>query len=77
MKANWSDYGGNCPDQPVQNLMGIDMVSKHSKYQILDTSPLMLSRGDASSEGSHICVPGPIEFWSGMLYYRIKGLSYK
>jgi hypothetical protein len=71
MKAIWGDYGGNHPAQPVQNLMGIDMVSKHSNYQILDTSPLMLSRADASSDGSHFCLPGPMEFWSRMMYYRI------
>jgi hypothetical protein len=51
--------------------MGIDMVSKHSNYQILDISPLMLSRADATADGCHFCVPGPVEFWGQMLFYRI------
>jgi hypothetical protein len=68
MKTVWSDYGRT---QPAQNLIGMDMVSKHSNYQILDTSPLMLSRADASSDGSHMCIPGPLAFWGQMLFYRI------
>jgi hypothetical protein len=71
MKAVWSDYGGNYPAQPKQNLIGISMVGSQSDYGILDISPLMLSRADATSDGSHFCLPGPIEIWSRMLYYRI------
>lgn len=71
MNAVWSDYGGNYPAQPKQNLIGINMVGSQSDYEILDISPLMLSRADATSDGSHFCLPGPLEFWSRMLYYRI------
>jgi hypothetical protein len=69
--AGWGDYGGNHPAQPLQNLIGISMVLNQSNYGILDTSPLMLSRADATFDGSHFCLPGPHEFWSRMLYYRI------
>jgi hypothetical protein len=72
MVAGWGDYGGNHPVQPLQNLIGIGMVlGNQSNYGILDTSPLMLSRADATFDGSHFCLPGPHEFWSRMLYYRI------
>jgi hypothetical protein len=71
MVAGWGDYGGNHPVQPLQNLIGIRMVGNQSNYGILDTSPLMLSRADATFDGSHFCLPGPHEFWSRMLYYRI------
>jgi hypothetical protein len=71
MKAAWSDYGGNYLAQPKQNLIGISMVGSQSDYEFLDTSPLMLSRADATSDGSHFCLPGPLKFWSRMLYYRI------
>jgi hypothetical protein len=71
MVAGWGDYGGNNPVQPLQNLIGISMVGNQSNYGILDTSPLVLSRADATYDGSHFCLPGPHEYWSRMLYYRI------
>jgi len=77
MDGQWSHYGGSRPEQPIQNLIAFEMFlgpnlkkSDH-KFQILDTSPLMLARGDATFDGSHICLPGPMEYWSRMLYHRI------
>jgi hypothetical protein len=72
MKALWREHGGSHPSsQPEQNLMGTEMVSKHSNCQILDISPLMLSRADATADGSHFCIPGPVEFWGQMLFHCI------
>jgi len=79
MNVTWSMYGGNHPSQPEQNLIALDVLGKKSgttatkrnNIGILDTSPMMLARGDASFDGSHFCLPGPIDYWSRMLYYRI------
>jgi hypothetical protein len=38
---------------------------------VLDTATIMLARGDASFDGVHFCLPGPIQEWSNMLFYRI------
>jgi hypothetical protein len=38
---------------------------------VLDTATIMLARGDASFDGVHFCLPGPIQEWSKMLFYRI------
>ena len=44
---------------------------RRSKIQILDISPMMLARGDATFDGCHFCLPGPMEYWSRMLYHRL------
>ena len=79
MDAKWADYGGNRPELPKQNLIAFEVFlgnhtsnSSDHKIQILDTSPMMLARGDASFDGSHYCLPGPMEFWSRMLYHRLE-----
>jgi hypothetical protein len=71
MEAEWLEYGGKHPVQPEQNMIGIKMIQNQARFGILDVSPLMLSRADATSDGSHFCLPGPTEAWSQMLYYRI------
>jgi hypothetical protein len=79
MTAQWSMYGGNYREQPEQNLLLFDVWQQQSQNisftnhigQILDTSPMTLARADASFDGSHMCLPGPMDYWSRMLYYRI------
>jgi hypothetical protein len=71
MDAKWDHYGGNNPVQPIQNLLGISMVGANSNFSILDVSPLTLARADSTFDGSHFCMPGPIEEWTRMLFYRI------
>jgi len=78
MHGKWSFYGGNKPEQPTQNLIAFEVFldplqHKNStrRVQILDTSPMMLARGDATFDGSHFCLPGPMEYWSRMLYHRL------
>lgn len=75
MYAQWETYGGNMPEQPDQNLIAFSTLLKSSNqrsFQILDTSPLMLARGDATFDGSHFCLPGPVDMWSRMLYTRLE-----
>lgn len=75
MNASWSLYGGNKPEQPMQNLIAFNVFldeSKNRTFQILDTSPMMLARADATFDGSHFCLPGPMDYWSRMLYFRIE-----
>jgi hypothetical protein len=69
--AKWDHYGGNHPVQPIQNLLGISMVGTNSNFRIMDVSPLTLARADSTFDGSHFCMPGPIEEWTRMLFYRI------
>jgi hypothetical protein len=77
MTAQWSDYGGMKPVQPKQNLLALQLyknLSSKTKIKvggILDTSPMTLARSDASFDGSHFCLPGPIDYWSRMLYHKI------
>ena len=75
MDAKWSMYGGSRPEQPTQNRIAFEVFLHRNnsirKFQILDTSPMMLARGDSSFDGSHFCLPGPMEYWSRMLYYRL------
>ena len=79
MTAQWLMYGGNYREQPEQNLFLFDVWQQQSQNvsffnhigQILDTSPMTLARADASFDGSHLCLPGPMDYWSRMLYYRI------
>ncbi|KAL3924737.1 MAG: hypothetical protein SGILL_000864 [Bacillariaceae sp.] len=78
MNAQWKMYGGLHPAQPEQNLIAFDLFSNlTSSYDniqvggILDTSPMMLARADATYDGSHFCLPGPVDYWSRMLFYRI------
>jgi hypothetical protein len=35
------------------------------------TATIMLAWADASFDGVHFCLPGPIQEWSKMLFYRI------
>ena len=74
IQAVWINYGGNLPEQPTQNLLAFDTILRDTRsgLKILDTSPMMLARGDASFDGSHICIPGPMTYWSRMLYYQIQ-----
>jgi hypothetical protein len=66
-ECSLGDFWGTHLAQPEQNLIRIDMVSKQSNFQILDASPLVLS--SHATDGSHFCyLPGPMEFWSHMLY---------
>ena len=63
------------PEQPDQNLIAFSTLlksSNHRSFQILDTSPLMLARGDATFDGTHFCLPGPMDVWSRMLYARLE-----
>jgi len=72
-EAQWSWYGGNSPELPMQNLLAFDaFLAPGRHFRILDTSPMMLSRADASFDGSHFCLPGPMDFWSRMLYYQME-----
>jgi len=70
MHAIWNMYGGDSPEQPQQNLIVFDTILP--KFKILDISPMMLARGDASFDGEHMCLPGPMTYWSRMLYYQIE-----
>lgn len=75
MKDGWSEFGGNSPELPIQNLIAFDVFlgnTTNRKFRILDTSPMMLARADASFDGAHFCLPGPMEDWSRMLYYQIE-----
>ena len=75
MNDVWSEYGGNYPELPIQNLIAFDVFlgnTTNRKFRILDTSPMMLARADASFDGCHFCLPGPMEYWSRMLYYQIE-----
>ncbi|GAX14133.1 hypothetical protein FisN_8Hh028 [Fistulifera solaris] len=75
MHAKWSLYGGNSPEQPMQNKLLLRILASEKRrrpFQILDTAPLMLARADASFDGTHFCLPGPHQLWSQMLYYRIE-----
>jgi hypothetical protein len=47
------------------------MVGTQSNFSVLDVPKLILARADASFDGTHFCMPGPINEWSRMLYYRI------
>lgn len=79
MEAAWSMYGGHYRSQPEQNILAMELLRNYT-YQhqkeskiggILDTSPMILARADASFDGSHFCLPGPMDYWSRMLYYRM------
>jgi len=73
--AHWSWYGGNSPEQPKQNLLVLEVfLGNHTarRFQVLDTAAMMLSRADSSFDENHVCLPGPMDFWSRMLYYRIE-----
>jgi hypothetical protein len=69
--ARYEEFGGNNQAQPWQDLMALKTVGTESNFGILDTSSLTLVRADATFDGSHMCLPGPMEYWSRMLYYRI------
>ena len=71
MKAKWTDYGGNHPSQPMQNLLALTVISRNTGVRVLDVAPPMLARADASFDGSHMCLPGPHTMWSKMLYAQI------
>jgi hypothetical protein len=71
MDASWGHYGGNHPAQPIQNLLGLSMVAAQSNFSIMDVAPLTLARADSTFDGSHFCMPGPMEEWTRMLFYRI------
>jgi hypothetical protein len=47
------------------------MVGANSSFTIMDVLPLRLARADSTFDGSHFCMPGPIEQWARMLFYRI------
>lgn len=74
----WSTYGGSYPEQPIQNLIALDVFLGNNtngtdrRFRILDTSPMMLARADGSFDGSHFCLPGPMDHWSRMLYYQVE-----
>lgn len=73
MNAQWELFGGNYQEQPLQNLMALEIFKKSSrKFQILDTSPMTLGRTDTSFDGCHFCIPGPTDHWSRMLYYQME-----
>lgn len=75
MHAKWSLYGGNTPEQPMQNKLLLRILASEKRrrnLQILDTAPMMLARADASFDGTHFCLPGPHQLWSQMLYHRME-----
>ena len=82
MHAMWDTYGGNQQELPDQNLVAFSTlldknnidIHRHRSLQILDTSPMMLARGDATYDydEAHFCLPGPMEFWSRMLYLHLE-----
>lgn len=47
------------------------MIGTESNFGILDTSTLTLARADATYDLTHLYLPGPMEYWNRMLYYRI------
>lgn len=71
MDAKWEHYGGDHRAQPIQNLLGISMVGANSSFSIMDTAPIVLARADSTSDATHFCMPGPIDEWTRMLFYRI------
>jgi hypothetical protein len=71
MDAKWGHYGGNNRVLPIQNILGISIVGANSTFTILDVSPITLARADSTFDGSHFSMPGPIEEWTRMLFYRI------
>jgi hypothetical protein len=74
MREKWSTYGGSRPEQPMQNLIAFEVFLQNNstrRFQILDTSPMMLARADSTFDGCHFCLPGPLEYWSRMLYHRL------
>mmetsp|Transcript_36857 Transcript_36857/g.89301 ORF Transcript_36857/g.89301 Transcript_36857/m.89301 type:complete len:481 (-) Transcript_36857:7941-9383(-) len=75
MDAHWDDYGGSSPAQPTQNQIALNHLHQEGRFNLLDVSPMMLARADASFDGSHFCLPGPMAHWSRLLYYRIQQLK--
>ncbi|GFH53899.1 hypothetical protein CTEN210_10375 [Chaetoceros tenuissimus] len=74
MREKWSKFGGSRPEQPIQNLIAFEVFLQNNstrRFHILDTSPMMLARGDSTFDGCHFCLPGPLEYWSRMLYHRL------
>jgi len=76
-RAQWFWYGGNTPEQPKQNLLALDVIlgnrtNATRRIGIFDTAPMMLPQRDSSFDGSHICLPGPMESWSRMLFHRME-----
>ena len=75
MHAKWGGYGGSRPEQPKQNLIAFDVFlhgNNSRKFEILDTSPMMLARGDASFDGCHFCLPGELAHYYLLLQTRHK-----
>lgn len=75
MNSHWDDYGGSSPAQPIQNQIALTHLQQQGRFNVLDVSPMMLARADASFDGCHFCLPGPMAHWSRMLYYRIQQLK--
>ena len=66
LNASWGDYGGRYPALPRQNEILLQALDS-TDYALLDTSPLTLSRRDASFDCSHFCLPGPMDTMSALL----------
>jgi len=50
-------YGGNFQEtQLQQNLLAMELLGNSTTIQMLDVSPIMLARGDASSDETHFCL---------------------
>jgi hypothetical protein len=71
LRLMWTLNGSTMAVQPLQNLLGISMVGTQSNFSIMDIAPLTLARADSTSDATHFCMPGPIEEWTRMLFYRI------
>jgi hypothetical protein len=61
--------------QPLQNPLALGAFlgsAAERQFRILDTSPMVLSRADATFDGLHFRLPGPVDFWSRMLCYQME-----
>jgi len=75
MDIHWDAYGGNFNEQPQQNQIALNYLRRQGRFNVLDVSPMMLARADASFDGMHFCLPGPMKDWTRMLYYQIQKIK--
>jgi hypothetical protein len=74
--ATWTDFQPISRTQPLQNEM-LFKALENTKFSLLDTAPMTLSREDTTCDCLHLCMPGPIEAWNQLLFQRLLLLSKK
>jgi len=68
--ATWSQYGGQNPSLPAQNLVLLELLDS-TPYQVLDLAPISLARADLTFDCSHNCLPGVQDTWASVLAQRM------